>query len=393
MTAAAPHRLESEPSPAPIPGSATGPEFEWLLACCRRSGMEILPAAATRRIDGERLLQLAEHHGVMPRVYASFSTSSLFASDVHEALRQRFEANARRALWLTHELLRVLEYLESRGIAALTYKGPVLAQQLYGDVAQRQFSDLDLMVHPADVPRVMDAMQELGYDCETRLTMRQQRAYLGSGYEFTFNRGEQRNLLEIQWQVLPRFYAVDFDMAGIFQRAVAVKLAGRRVRTLSSEDLLLALCVHAAKHAWVRLSWLCDIVQLVDSQTIHWETIRLQARWLGVERILATTLALADFLLDTKLAASLDLRDADLARTWEEILPSVTMGAEYDAESFSYFRLMLRSRERWRDRARFLWRLATTPGPNEWSAVRLPDWAFPLYRLVRFYRAGTRLAA
>jgi hypothetical protein len=36
-----------------------------------------------------------------------------------------------------------------------------------------------------------------------------------------------------------------------------------------------------------------------------------------------------------------------------------------------------------------LMRLALTPGPGEWQAVRLPKPLFPLYRLVRL----TRLAA
>jgi hypothetical protein len=393
MTAAAP-RPEPEPLPASIAGPATTPEFDLLLACCRvplGRDPEQVDIAQAPGMDGVHLVQLAEYHGVVPRVYASLSASVLLTAEVREALRQRSEANARRALWLTHELRRVLDCLESRGMAALAYKGPVLAEQLYGDVAQRQFSDLDVLVHQANVPQVASLLRELGYDCGIKLSQRQERAYLASGYEYTFDRGEQRNLLEIQWQVLPRFYAVDFDMDGIFRRAVPVKLAGRAVKTLGPEDLLMVLCVHAAKHAWVRLSWLCDIVRLTECRTIDWGAVRLQARHLGIARIMATTLALADTLLDTKLAASLGLPDARLQKTWQEIMPSMADAAEYDAESLSYFRLMLRSRERWRDRMRFLWRLASTPGPQEWSAVQLPDWLFPLYRGVRVFRVAARL--
>jgi hypothetical protein len=53
--------------------------------------------------------------------------------------------------------------------------------------------------------------------------------------------------------------------------------------------------------------------------------------------------------------------------------------------------LMLRLRERRADRLRFLSRLAFTPGPGEWKAVRLPVAFFPLYRLVRVGRLAARL--
>jgi hypothetical protein len=60
-------------------------------------------------------------------------------------------------------------------------------------------------------------------------------------------------------------------------------------------------------------------------------------------------------------------------------------------ESASYFRLMLRLRERRRDQMRFLTRLIFTPGPGEWAVVRLPEPLFPLYRLVRVTRLAAKL--
>ena len=87
-----------------------------------------------------------------------------------------------------------------------------------------------------------------------------------------------RNLLELQWALQPRFYAVDFDMDGLFERAVNVAVAGRRVKTPSPEDLLLVLSVHAAKHVWGRLIWLCDIVQILKLGNLNWDWVRAHAR-------------------------------------------------------------------------------------------------------------------
>jgi len=53
---------------------------------------------------------------------------------------------------------------------------------------------------------------------------------------------------------------------------------------------------------------------------------------------------------------------------------------------------MVQSRERIRDKARFLWRLAITPGISEWSTIQLPEFLSPLYRVVRLTRlAGKAL--
>ena len=64
---------------------------------------------------------------------------------------------------------------------------------------------------------------------------------------------------------------------------------------------------------------------------------------------------------------------------------------DFDPESVAYFRLMMDLRERRRDRATLVWRLWVTPGTGEWSAVRLPDVLFPLYRVVRMIRLAGRM--
>ena len=84
--------------------------------------------------------------------------------------------------------------------------------------------------------------------------------------------------------------------------------------------------------------------------------------------------------------------DRDALALAHEIRAQIVSGVSYDVESVAYFRLMLRLRERRSDRVRFLQRLAFTPGPNEWQAIRLPAPLFPLYRLVRLSRLAARMA-
>jgi hypothetical protein len=385
-----------EAQPRRAPAFASSPEFDLLLACCAElpasERAERLREILRGPLDGPRLVRMAEHHGVLPHLYRQLSVASGVRPESLDAVRQRDQANARQTLWLTRELLRVLEHLESRGIGALPYKGPVLAEMLYGNVALRQFSDLDVLVHAADVPRAKAALMELGYKPGFEFTPQEERAYLASGYEYTFDSAQGRNLLELQWQVLPRFYSVDFDVDGFFDRAQAVTVAGRSLPTLGAEDLMLVLCVHAAKHAWVQLSWLCDIVQLARSQRVDWDAVTQQAKRLGIERIVAVSFVLAHKLLGTTPPPLGQARTQPAVEAIAcAIVPIIAQGAEYDTESISYSRLMMRLRERRRDRLRFLWRLIVTPSVGEWSAVRLPRPLFFLYRLVRVFRLAARV--
>jgi hypothetical protein len=166
------------------------------------------------------------------------------------------------------------------------------------------------------------------------------------------------------------------------------------MKTPCSEDLFLILAVHAAKHVWGRLVWLCDLARLMNFPGLKWEAVGSQAKKLGVARILRVTVHLANRLLGATIPAAVNenlLSDAETTPLAEEIQKYIGSDMEYDVESFSYFRLMLRLRERRADQLRFIRRLALTPGPSEWKAVRLPAPLFPLYRVVRLSRLAARL--
>jgi hypothetical protein len=82
---------------------------------------------------------------------------------------------------------------------------------------------------------------------------------------------------------------------------------------------------------------------------------------------------------------------ASIENVTNEIIPTLAEAADYNTESVPYFKLMIRIRERWQDRVKFLWRLIFTPSVGEWSAIRLPAQFFPLYRVVRVFRLMSRL--
>jgi hypothetical protein len=330
---------------------------------------------------------------VVPLVYRRLATATDTTPPAWlERFRQQDHLNARQTLWLSVELLSIHKHLMERGLEVLPYKGPVLAESLYGNVALRQFSDLDFLVHPQDVRAIRSALAELGYKPGLRLSPAAERAYMKSGYEYTFDGAQGRNLIEIKWRILPRFYSIGFEIDNFFARAVAVNLAGQPLRTLCSQDLMLVLCVHAAKHAWMQLSWLLDIAHLARSSGLDWDALQAQAAKLGIARIMSVSFLLAHRLLGAPIPAQLKAEDDSAANALaERVLGQIVADTDFDPESVGYFRLMMELRERRADQASFLWRLWATPGAGEWSAVRLPAPLFPLYRAVRMCRMAGRM--
>jgi putative nucleotidyltransferase-like protein len=342
-------------------------------------------------------MSLVDHHRVVPQVYRALAgLRDSLPEETRVALQSRYQDNARKTLWFTAELVRILRQLESAGIKPIPYKGPLLAQLLYGEVTQRQFGDLDILVPPCDVPRARTALLALGYKSGIELTPRRERDYIDSGYEYSFHGAHGPHLLELQWQILPRFYSVDFDIADFFERADEIRVGSHGMRTLRAPDLLLVLCVHAAKHVWTQLSWLCDIAQLASSPQLDWTAIHDEARRLGIERILCLNLLLANQLLSAALPNSIHQqlrKDKTTTVLANEIRPLIERSQPYDTESIQYFQLMMRLRERRQDRARFVTRLAFTPSLSEWSAIRLPESLSQLYPAVRLARLAKRLAS
>lgn len=363
--------------------------FELLRACC--GDEQELSRALARGPQWDEVFRQAAYHRVLPALYAALQGRPEVPASIHSALRARYLCHCQRAMRFSAELAGILQHFEARGIPVIAQKGPALAHSLYGDAAMREFGDLDLLVKPEDVSRAVGALTELGYRKNLQLSPRQEKAHLRSGYEYVFGRGGERNLIELQWNLLPRFYAVDVNIEKLFARSQEHQFDGCRARVLGLEDQLIFLCVHAAKHQWAQLGMVRDIAAIARFD-LDWDFMVHEAQRLGILRIVLVSLALADELLGHEVPARLaGWNEIDSTQTFvERIIDQMTAMREIAPESSAYFRFMLQVRERTSDRAKFIWRLAATPSVGEWQAMQMPDILFPFYPLVRAARLARR---
>lgn len=352
-----------------------------LLICCARASKDAQTAGRIsslleRKIDWGYLLDLAYRHAMSQLLYWHLNPEFSDAApvDVVEKLRDNFHTNVRRNLFLTGELLKLLNIFKENRIGAIPYKGPVLAATVYGHLALREFADLDILVRLADVARAKTLMAEIGYKAELELTPAQEAAYLRYHCEHLFKHATDNTLVEIQWGIAPRFFSLELDYEGLWARLEPATVAGRQVLTLSPGDLLLVLAIHGGKHLWTNLEWVCGVAETVGAYAarIDWQQVVGRAEEMGAMRIFFIGLALARDLLGAELPAEVALRIdtspevAELAARARARLLSPDDHRPGEVETLLFH---LRSRERLADRLRYCFRLTMTPTVGDWQLM------------------------
>lgn len=181
-----------------------------LLLCCARTSLDSektvrIKSLLKKNMDWQCLLDTAVRNGVMPLLYRTLKevSSEEIPHSFMKDLEELYNANARRNLFLTGELLKLLHLFEEHKIPAIPYKGPAIASSVYGDLALRQFSDLDILIKRQDVLKAGDILVSFGYRPQSEIPMRNLGAYLKSQYELPFPAMTEKSLLSSNGRLFP----------------------------------------------------------------------------------------------------------------------------------------------------------------------------------------------
>lgn len=374
-----------------------------LIECTRPPIADIASDAIRESVAGigawDEFLQIASYHRVLPVVAARLrGCADLVPQEVQARMQELELVNAATALSITAELMTILRLLRARDILAVPYKGPVLSQQLYGHIASRVSGDLDLLVRRNDVGGASRALVEAGYTAVQPLRNGARAFMYRSRYSEPFVYAG-RAPVELHWAFTNRDIAFPLELEDLVDHLDTLDCVGETVPVFASDDLLLILSVHGAKHRWERLEWICGFAAAVGAApSLDWIRLVGRATEFGIRRMLLLGLLLADELMRAPVPAwVLDLarRDIAVARSASSvrvILASQKTVPEVDSLASDVFRYRLR--ERWRDRARFILYRATTPSQAErWRSVSIGRHAIPLHAFIRPFRLIVRGAS
>ncbi len=387
---------------------------------CEGAGEDLLMQARALvgetgdKFDWTYLIEKARIHAIRPLLYdlLRLACPEIVPSDVMEGLAMHFQANARRNLFLTGELFKILNLFEENSILAVPYKGPVLAHLAYGNMALREFGDLDLLVKEQDVCRASELLRTIGYSTDERefgaFATAAHRKY---HTEDTFISKDGRVELDLHWSVTRAEFSFPFGTDALWERLVDVPFAGQTVKSFCPEDMLCVLSAHNGKHGWERLSWIADIKGLLKTfpdmnfqsvfERMGGEERSAAAGKQGLEagvqptaasRTVLSGLSLASELLNARVSANVkEMIKADpvvgelAGMVVQRFFRDAAVGREKDAagDIVDNWLFQLKMKRTLAGKLGYCVRLATSPHKEDFSSVRLPESLFPLYRAVR----------
>ena len=385
-------------------------EIQLILSCARRNidteTVDRIKTLVKEKIDWQYLIQIAETHSIKPLLYKTINNTcpEAIPQTILTQLQKYFRTNAVRNIYLTRELLKLLDLFASENIPVICFKGPILTVLTYGDLSLRQFADLDILVAQQDVVKAKNLLLAQGSemrfhvieltDAEKEIFIKSETVHnfvRESAYEFDYNNGNF--VIELHWDVIPKYFYFPLESEYLWQHQEFVSVLNKKVSSLSVEDSLLLLCGHGTKDCWDKLSRVCDIAELLWSYpNLNWERVILEASRRGGMRILLLGLLLAYNLLGAVLPELIWHKIKDDS----EILALATQAEEWlflpvekRPQGVEKFFFHLKVKESLWDKFGYCFSLITTPTLSDWALLpesKIPSGYYYLIRPLRMFR-------
>lgn len=225
---------------------------EGYLWACGRDWRKPLPPERPEGLDWDRVVAVGLKNRMQVLVADVFRATGVMAclspgaQAELDAAVAKYADNAAR---LGQDLRRYLQQAARRGQAVVVLKGLWLSLKIYGNMAMRPGSDIDVLLRREDIPEALAILEEeMDYG-------RWWRPLLDDRYYARHHLHQQRCnhdrsiWFEPHWALDHPYTRLTIDYDGLMDRTTAGELWGEPAREMSLPDLLISLAVHLVKHA------------------------------------------------------------------------------------------------------------------------------------------------
>lgn len=391
------HAAPAETQPAQPPSlSASAPEFSLLLACARTApDAPRIHALISAGVDWRTFTDLATTHGVRPLVHRSLQAicwdqlPANIQSEWHETARSL----AIKTLFITGEMLRVTAEFRTAAIPIAALKGSVIAEVAYGDHSLREFSDLDLLLHPADLARAIPLFEHLGYHPSWSGNIDTITRFLRHVGECKLINPALDTDIDLHWRVATKATALAPSFSDFPSGFQPVTLAGSTVLSFALSELPLYLAAQGGWDQWCDLRRICDLAEFLRRYPrLDWQPSLAAARRRGGLRSMLTGLALASRLLEAPLptaAVPLMHRDPAVARLAQTANLQLQQGHN-PGEPISRYLFQLQSKDGLGGKLALLWSILADRTAEDAAWLTLPRPLWWLYALLRPIRMSSK---
>ena len=261
--------------------------------------------------DWDELMSTSLRLGVAPLLYDRIKRKSFIDQvqvEFMDALKLAYHNNAAQNLIVRKQLEEILFILETHQIPIILLKGSVLAFTIYDNPACRVMSDLDILVHETDIPKVLTSFEQIGYQMSKP-------AWETPGHHLPALVKPGVCLpVEVHWQLISPGRAKSISSEESLASAHSSMLFGHPFFELSPTLTLFHNCQHTAyQHRFANgARGLCDIESITRfyNEKINWEMFMSMTEKTSSTRGILLLLKLSDKLLSVSLPAEIKERIA-----------------------------------------------------------------------------------
>jgi len=238
------------------------------------------PTKDLANLDWDYIFNQAITHKVAPLLYNNIKNIPI-PNDILKKFEQIYTYTAFHNMLYTEEMQRILEKLTNENINAVILKGPMLAQNIYGNIAVRPFSDIDILIKKEQLPKAISILKSAGYLCEN-----EQFYYKYHFHLPMIKPGKTSFNIELHWDLVDSFILHKTDINQIIDSS--------KNNMLLDNINVLYLILHIEKHAffnkavyneknprnWIfenplgnQLIWYTDIYELIKKTKLEIKTL------------------------------------------------------------------------------------------------------------------------
>ncbi|MFA5353929.1 MAG: nucleotidyltransferase family protein [Thermodesulfovibrionales bacterium] len=361
------------------------PEQQMLISTLHEQGEDTVKALILKGLDWNYILNTANEHGIIPLLYSKLKSLSIGNIPLNE-LKTLYLRNLQKNMAMTKAILETTEALETHGIRAVPFKGPVLSQQLYHDIGLRQSADIDLLIFKEHYNKAKEILLARGYEPQFKLNRRQEFEFLRYRYEMPFIHKATGLNIELHWNIAQSFFHFDLYRSGLWERLQPTAFAGKTVFSFSTEDMLLYLCFHGSKHGWERLSWIYDIMKIIKTWPLDWQYLLRKSDELDSRKHLLLGLHLAALLWEAEIPSSASEKieeDPQLSALALYVLDGLFREGPKRSAVSNTIEYRLRLLKKNKHKLNHLLHKLFVPRLPDWETISLPDRLYFLYYFIR----------
>jgi hypothetical protein len=292
MTAAGTARAATT-EPAAVAAEAVVAPWIWAIAAHGLPGTTTAIDASMARA-AEAHLDDAFGHGLAGLLAAADRAGALALGPAARArLDQRLAAEATLAVRLEAEVVRLGPILRRHG--AVIVKGPAVAHGAYPEPGVRPFTDLDVLVAPASVERVLRDLGRAGYERPRPDPTAGYATHVAKATALAHPNGL---VVDLHRTIAPGRHGHAIDVLALLEARIAVRAGSIEVPAPSWEAHLVALALHAVvgDHLGRALS-VRDVAQVASLADLDAEAVvALAHAWDATEPLALALRSAADHL-------------------------------------------------------------------------------------------------